>query len=123
MGDTFSSDKDRDFLDKIEFFETAEDRNFDKLDIYRLRDPPYEYILDHKKNYIGDNERTNQYISLMNQLKNLEHKNIAKIHSCILKEGNPAHIQINSYASSIEWCTPIATTTTLPSPRPSRKRK
>ena len=43
-------------------------------------DPPYEYLMDYKKNYINDKQRMNKDLALMNQLKNIEHANMAKIY-------------------------------------------
>lgn len=43
--------------------------------------------MDFKKNFIEDNERMNKYIRLVNQIKNMDHKNIAKIHHSQLIEG------------------------------------
>lgn len=36
--------------------------------------------MDHKKNYIDDKTRLNKDYSQMNQIKNIEHQNLAKIY-------------------------------------------
>lgn len=36
--------------------------------------------MDHKKNYINDKGKMNKDIALLNQLKNIEHGNMAKIY-------------------------------------------
>jgi hypothetical protein len=36
--------------------------------------------MDFKKNFIEDNDRMGKYMRLVQQLKNMEHKNLAKIH-------------------------------------------
>jgi hypothetical protein len=43
--------------------------------------------MDFKKTFVDDNERTTRYLRFVNQLKNMEHKNLAKIHHCELIEG------------------------------------
>lgn len=81
MGET-QSRKECYYTEFLTFIETTEDPNFGPIDIYRTKDAPYEYIMDFKKNFVEENERMNRYLRLMNQLKNMEHKNIAKIHKC-----------------------------------------
>lgn len=58
-------------LDKIELFQQLEDPFFGKTDIYRFKEPPYEYLMDHKKNYIDDMSKLNRQLTQINQLKNI----------------------------------------------------
>jgi hypothetical protein len=43
--------------------------------------------MDFKKSFVEDNERMNKYIRLVSQIKNMDHKNLAKIHHSQLIEG------------------------------------
>jgi hypothetical protein len=52
-----------------------------------MKEPPFEYILDHRKTFIDDQDRMTQYIAQAARLKELEHKNLAKMHACIVTEG------------------------------------
>ena len=45
-----------------------------------MTQPPYEYLMDYKKTYVNDKQRLEKDLSLMNQLKNIEHSNLAKIY-------------------------------------------
>lgn len=42
--------------------------------------------MDFKKNFIEDNEKMKKYLNLVNQVKNMDHKNLAKIHYSELVE-------------------------------------
>ena len=43
--------------------------------------------MDFKKNFIEDNEKMRKYLNLVNQIKTMDHKNLAKIHFSELIEG------------------------------------
>jgi hypothetical protein len=45
------------FLTQVSFIETAQDRHFGAIDIYRTKDAPYEYIMDFKKSFVEESER------------------------------------------------------------------
>jgi len=66
----------------LQLVQSTQDEHFGPIDIYRTKEAPYEYVMDFKKNFIEDSERPTKYLNLMNQLKHMEHKNIAKIHHC-----------------------------------------
>jgi hypothetical protein len=77
------------YLSTLTFIEASDDKNFGHIDIFRTREPPYEYVMDFKKNFIEDNDRMGKYMRLVQQLKNMEHKNLAKIHHSQLIECTP----------------------------------
>lgn len=87
MGETISTESQSSYQSSITLIESSEDRNFGHIDIYRTKEAPYEYVMDFKKNFIEDNDRMNRYMRLVNQIKNMDHKNIAKIHHSQLVEG------------------------------------
>jgi hypothetical protein len=62
-----------------------EDPLFDTVQVFRLKEPPYEYIMDYKKTFIEGDNRFTKYINYMNELSKAEHKNLAKIHLTELK--------------------------------------
>lgn len=88
MGETQSVPADSGYANTLTLVETTDDKHFGPIDIYRTKEAPYEYVMDFKKNFIEDNERLSRYLRLISELKNMEHKNIAKIHHCELIEGN-----------------------------------
>ena len=49
--------------------------------------------MDFKKVFIENNEKMGQYVKTMKQMKNMDHKNIAKIFDCEAIEGIFLNIQ------------------------------
>lgn len=45
-----------------------EDPTFGTIEVYRLKEPPYEYIMDYKKTFMEGDNRYIKYINYMNQL-------------------------------------------------------
>jgi len=88
MGETVSAVDTNDFASGLSLIERVEDKHFGPIDIYRMKEPHYEYIMDFKKNFIEDNDRMNRYISQMREIKKMEHKNLSKIHAVDMCEGN-----------------------------------
>lgn len=121
MGDTTSIESEN-IMDKIEFFQHSEDSFFGKIDIYKFKEPPYEYVIDYKKNYVDNKQRISKDEALMNQLKNIEHPNLAKIYYCQQVEGNTHFTKMPSSASSIKSCTPTPTTIISPSSKLSKRK-
>jgi hypothetical protein len=69
----------------LQFVQNIEDGHFGPIEIYRLKEPPYEYIMDYKKTFIEGDNRYVKYMASMNELSKTEHKNLAKIHLTELK--------------------------------------
>jgi hypothetical protein len=86
MGHSQSSSDDSTFAACLTQVESSNDCNFGPIDIFRTREPPYEYVMDFKKNFIEDNTKMGKYVQLMNQVKTMDHKNLAKIHHCEMRE-------------------------------------
>lgn len=43
-------------MKKLQFVQKVDDPNFGDIEIYRLNEPPYEYIMDYKRMFLeGDN--------------------------------------------------------------------
>lgn len=57
-----------------------EDEQFGSIEVYRLKEPPYEYIMDYKRTFIEGDVRYVKYMESMRELAKTEHKNLAKIH-------------------------------------------
>jgi hypothetical protein len=71
MGDNLSviQDKNQNYVESLHFVQLMEDLYFGSIDVYRLKNPPYEYIMDYKKTFMeGDDVKLNKYISLMAKL-------------------------------------------------------
>lgn len=79
MGDNIST-ANKNIEDKLQLVNNTTHPLFGKIDIYHLTEPPYEYLMDYRKNYINDKQRMNKDLALINQLKNIEHSNMAKIY-------------------------------------------
>jgi hypothetical protein len=67
------------FLERIEFFSLIDDPSFGKTEVYRSKQPPYQYIVDSKRSYVDDRTRMEKHMGLMNRLKNIEHPSLAHI--------------------------------------------
>lgn len=68
------------FANKLTYIENVNDKRFGSIDIYRTKEAPFEYILDYKKTFIEDAGRLAKYLGVVNKLKNIEHRNLAKLH-------------------------------------------
>lgn len=87
MGESMSRESEGGYSANLTLIDSTEDGNFGQIGIYRTRDPPYEYVMDFKKNFVEENDRMGRYLRMMKQLKNMEHKNLAKMHECQVVEG------------------------------------
>lgn len=79
-----------------------EDPNLGPIDIFRCNTTPYDYLLDYKKQFVENDERVKKYLQLTSQIKNMDHKNLVKIHLCQLQE--EVHVciknkQVHTYCS------------------------
>jgi hypothetical protein len=57
MGESQSIAADSTFAACLTQVESNNDRNFGPIDIFRTKEPPYEYVMDFKKNFIEDNQK------------------------------------------------------------------
>ena len=70
MGDNIST-ANKSMEDKLQLVNNTKHPLFGRIDIYHLLEPPYEYLMDYRKNYINDKQRMNKDLALINQLKNI----------------------------------------------------
>lgn len=56
------------YLQKLQFVQNIKDPNFGPIEVFRLKQPPYEYIMDYKKTFIEGDNRYIKFIHCMNQL-------------------------------------------------------
>ncbi len=74
MGDTTSSTLRSDnegmdqYLRKLQFVQNMENPHFGSIEVFRMKEPPYEYIMDYKKTFMEGDNRFLKYINCMNQL-------------------------------------------------------
>jgi len=66
MGETQSVHQDTSFVSSLTLVESTNDKYFGPVDIYRTKEPPYEYLMDYKKTFIEDKTKMNNYIHYMN---------------------------------------------------------
>ena len=92
MGETQSIPSQPTYSACLMAVEQQDSPHFGPIDIFRTKEPPYEYVMDFKKSFVEDNERMERYLRLANQIRSMEHKNIAKLHHCELVEGTPPPI-------------------------------
>lgn len=86
MGENISTVETH-ILDRIDIVQEREDPFFGKIEIFRLKESPYEYLFDYKKNYVNDAARMSRDNDLMQKLKSITHPNLAKIFYSELREG------------------------------------
>ena len=72
------------FASQLAFIDTANDKFFGPIDIYRTKDSPYQYIMDYKKYYLEDDERLNKCLQSSLELRAMSHRNLAKIYEAEL---------------------------------------
>jgi hypothetical protein len=80
MGTVTSDLQASTFANKLTYIENVDDKRFGSIDIYRTKEAPFEYIMDYKKCFIEDINRLSKYLKVVNKLKNMEHRNLAKLH-------------------------------------------
>ena len=97
MGETASTARGS-IGDKIERVNKVNDPFFGKVELFHYTEPPYEYLMAFKKNYINDKQRMAKDLSLLKQVANIEHPNLAKIHHTQVTEGTPRPTQMLSSA-------------------------
>ena len=85
MGDNMSTVENKHILDRVELFDVREDYFFGKINIFRLKEPPYEYLFDYRKNYVNEPHRMNKDLELMQRVKKITHPNLAKIYHSELR--------------------------------------
>ena len=66
--------------------ESREDPNFGSVNLYHFPAPPYEYLVELRRNFVEDMAKAQAEKAHMEQLQQLEHANIAKIYGTDLKE-------------------------------------
>lgn len=70
MGETTSS-VEVPLTQKIKQVNRLEDPLFGKITIYHFTEPPYEYLMEHKKTYVNDKQRLTADLSRTTRLKNI----------------------------------------------------
>lgn len=109
MGDNVSVEERKNFEEKLQFVQKAEDQHFGLIDIFRFKQPPYEYIMDYQKTFIEGDARYEVYANFLSELKQKEHKNLAKLHFSEVRKGIWYIIQKPICALRIQKYTPSAT--------------
>ena len=71
MGDTTSSTTETPITDRIKKINQLDDPLFGRITIYHFTEPPYEYLMEHKKTYVNDKQRLNNDLSRTTRLKNI----------------------------------------------------
>lgn len=62
MGDTSSIQHKENLIDKLMFVEQANDPRFGNMDIFRVQEPPYEYLMLFEKTFSNGDNRYDQYV-------------------------------------------------------------
>lgn len=82
-----SVEEKKNFEDKLQFVQKSEDPHFGPVEIFRFKEPPYEYIMDYTKTFMEGDYRYSSYVAYLEKLKEKEHKNLAKIHFSEVRKG------------------------------------
>ena len=69
MGDNVSVEDQTDFEEKLQFVQNIDDSNFGNVAVFRFKEPPYEYIMDHQKTFIEGDVRMHSYYSEIEKLR------------------------------------------------------
>lgn len=89
MGDNVSVEEKKNFEEKLQFVQKTEDPHFGPVEIFRFKEPPYEYIMDYAKTFMEGDYRYSAYTSYLSKLQEREHKNLAKIHLSEIRKCTP----------------------------------
>lgn len=79
-----------------------ENTHFGAIDIFRLQEPPYEYIMLYEKKFIPGDPRFSKYRQSINSIQQKDHKNLSKIHA--IEEKEEVHMCIKDKKIDI-FCT------------------
>lgn len=69
MGDNVSVEEKKTFEDKLQFVQRTDDPLFGTIDIFRFKEPPYEYIMDFQKTFIEGDVRYQPYSNFIQCLR------------------------------------------------------
>lgn len=80
MGNETSKEGSQDFLSRLTYVQLADDDNFAGFEVFRSKEPPYEYIMNYQKTFLTKDAAFQNYMQMLRQLREKSHKNIARLH-------------------------------------------
>lgn len=70
MGETTSREKDG-VHGKIELFQEGTEGPLGRVNVFRVKEPPYEYVMEFKRSYVESGGRLEREAGLLKRLKNI----------------------------------------------------
>lgn len=87
MGGETSVSESQELLEKLQFVQVLDDDHFGTVEVFRSREPPYEYIMNYQKTFLQRDATFTSYLQLMQQLRERPHRNLARLHLVDHREG------------------------------------
>jgi hypothetical protein len=79
MGIGTSGESKETLLDRLQFIQTAQDEHFGRVEIFKFKEPPYEYMMKYTKMFREHDDQFTSACELLQGLKLKTHKNLVKM--------------------------------------------